>query len=48
MKNRLDTEFALTIERDGTVSAEDENGNALKVENGVVKVTVVNAGSSSK
>lgn len=43
-----DTEFALTIGRDGTVSAEDENGNALKVENGVVKVTVVNAGSSSK
>lgn len=43
-----DTEFALTIKRDGTVSAEDENGNALKVENGVVKVTVVNAGSSSK
>lgn len=43
-----DAEFALTIKRDGTVSAEDENGNALKVENGVVKVTVVNAGSSSK
>lgn len=47
-ETELDTEFALTIERDGTVSAEDENGNALKVENGVVKVTVVNAGSSSK
>lgn len=43
-----DAEFALTIKQDGTVSAEDENGNALKVENGVVKVTVVNAGSSSK
>lgn len=43
-----DSEFSLTIKRDGTVSAEDENGNALKVENGVVKVTVVNAGSSSK
>lgn len=43
-----DTEFALTIKRDGTVSAEDENGNALKVENGVVKATVVNAGGSSK
>lgn len=43
-----DTEFALTIKRDGTVSAEYENGNALKVENGVVKATVVNAGGSSK
>lgn len=47
-ETELDTEFALTIGRDGTASAEDENGNALKVENGVVKVTVVNAGNSSK
>lgn len=47
-ETELDTEFALTIKRDGTVSAEDESGNALKVENGVVKATVVNAGSSSK
>lgn len=43
-----DIEFVLEIKEDGTISAEDENGNALKVENGVVKVTVVNAGSSSK
>lgn len=43
-----DIEFVLEIKEDGTISAEDENGNTLKVENGVVKVTVVNAGSSSK
>ena len=42
-----DTEFALTIGRDGTVSAEDENGNALETEGGTVKVTVVNARSTS-
>lgn len=43
-----DIEFVLEIKEDGTISAEDENGNALKVENGVVKVTVVSAGGSAK
>lgn len=37
-----DAEFVLTIEKDGTVSAVDENGNALEIEGGTVKVTVVN------
>ena len=46
-ETELDTEFALTIGRDGTASAEDENGKALKTEGGTVKVTVVNAKSTS-
>lgn len=45
-ETELDTEFALTIGRDGTASAEDENGKALKTEGGTVKVTVVNAKST--
>lgn len=43
-----DTEFMLSIAKDGTVSAEDENGNALETEGGTVKVTVVNTRSASK
>lgn len=42
-----DPEFALTIEKDGAVSAVDENGNALKTEGGTVKVTAVNRRDAS-